>query len=180
MNRFGFLMVMIASFLFSACGSMSVERRLSSNPNTNGIRVQIPQPHRVIAVFKDEAGKVITRETISALPSVDEHYDLDFLGAVFTKRGLNVEFQNGMLKTYSFASTASLDEGLSSTATAIQQSAEAFKALEASREKPVVADPLDDANASLQKEILNRLLEANLRALENGEPLPFPEIIGVD
>lgn len=162
------------SIALLGCGSMSVVRTKDRNA-VDGLRVQVPVPHRVIAVFRTSDSKTAVQESQASLPEKGVFYDLNFSGALFATRSLNVEIADGMLKSYSFASDANIDEGLSSAGQAIKTVSEAIEEARDPGEAP--PDPLDDANDRLRREVLNMMLEANRAALERGDPLPYPDVI---
>ena len=154
----------------AGCGSMRVERVAACSDDVCGLRVQIAESHHTLAIIESRNGKPIERSSIRSLPSPDEHYELDFRGALFTQREIVVELHgNGTLKRYFFTTDANLDEIASSAGTLATKTAEALKTLE----EPKV-DPLEKANADLEKQIVADMLAANKEAAKQGLPLPYP------
>jgi hypothetical protein len=160
-----------------ACGSMKVERvGTDAVDEVHGLRVQVPGPHDVVAVLHDDAGERVVKETRMSLPAEDEFYDLGFKGGQFRSRVLNVSLHpNGTLKSYTFTSTQKLGEALQSFAEATKSVREGLEEVAEAKEEP---DPTEVANAELELEILNLMLKANLEAAQNGQPLPYPGIVG--
>ena len=166
--------VILLGFTTVGCGSMRVTRTMG-DATVDGLRVQVPVPHDVFAVFRDKDGKTRVQKSTAPLPEEGVYYDLNFTGALFATRSLNVDIANGILKSYAFASKASVDKGLTSTSEAIETVTDALKEAGAPGEEP--NDPLDDANDQLRREVLNMMLEANRAALERGDPIPYPDVI---
>lgn len=165
------------ALLVVGCGSMQV-RRVPVEATVNGVRVQVAEPHVVVAVVRGAGGVPVVQTAELTLPSPDEHYDLDFKGALFTTREIAIELNGaGTLKKYSFTTDSNLDEALQSAASAAQSAAgirAEVKAADAAKEDAPAADPIEVENAALRIQIVNDMLRANQAAAAAGAPLPYP------
>lgn len=168
------LALIVLAVLLPSCGSMAVTRRAADDTTIDGLRVQVPEPHRVVAVFLDHGGKLTVKETTASLPAPDEHYDVDFTGALFYARSLDVDIENGMLKSYAFKNESNLGEALATTAEGTGEIVEALE--QRANAEASEPDPVVEANTRLEQEIRNIMLQANLQALQAGNPLPYPQL----
>lgn len=175
---------LILACALTSCGATYWTRRIPLDPQelakVKGLVVNHNDPHEMIAIFPDaEGSKKVTHKTaVVSLTSVNELYEIDYCGALFSTRRLEVELHaDSSFKRASITSTSSASDDLSALATATEALGEAKKAIEEAKEADP-ADPADIGNEALQKEILKLMLEANLEALDLGEPPPYPDIIG--
>lgn len=144
----------------------------ASSEKVNGLRVQVPRPHEVIVVLHDPAGKRVIKATTLSLPAKNEFYDLSFQGGLFNSREVTVKVHpNGALDEFKFDSKQEVDAAVQSAADATGTVA---KALEETATTPT--NPVEAENSQLKLELLNAMLKANRKALEEGRPLPFPDL----
>ena len=171
----GFVLAGVA-LLTVACGSMTV-RRVPIDAAANGLRVQVPVPTDVVTVVHHE-GKRLVGHAQMALPARCEVYELDFQGAWLKSRELAVALHpNGALKDYSFTTTDKSGEGIQQSADAVNTLREAAEEIQEAQKQP---DPVASENEQLELEILNFMLQENKKALEEGRPLPYPDIVGIE
>ena len=155
-----------------ACGSMQV-MRVSPGADVNGLRVQMPEPHLVLAVIRGSDGKPIYQSVNKSLVAKDEQYEFDFEGALFVTREIAVEMSpSGTVKKYSFTTDSNIDEALKSASQAAASAGKIRKDVKDSEaEDP---DPLEKENAELRTQIINDMLLANETAAKAGLALPYP------
>lgn len=162
----------------AGCGSMSADR-VPPQTSPAGLRVQVPVPHDVIMLTLDAKKGRVMRSTVLSLPDPEQHFELNFKGGAFKSRELNVSVHpNGALKSYSFDVKQQVSEAagaLAAAAGAIHATAEH---IEKAKAPAAPSPPYSEENALLQLQLLNMMLQANLEAISNGEPLPYPEIFG--
>jgi hypothetical protein len=178
----GFVIAGIA-LLTVACGGMQVRRvpldssGIPANSMVEGLRVQVPVPNEVVTVVHHEGERVVGHAQMS-LPARCEVYELDFKGAWLKSRELGVAVHtNGALKDYSFTTTDKSGEGIQQSADAVNALREAAEEIQEAQKQP---DPVASENEQLELEILNFMLQENKKALEEGRPLPYPEIVGIE
>ncbi|HKH46399.1 MAG TPA: hypothetical protein VKM72_17195 [Thermoanaerobaculia bacterium] len=174
--------------LLAACGSMNVvhvvrkPQSAQAQPpvqaapaeKVDGLRVQVPRPHEVIVVLHDPAGKRVLKTTTLSLPAKNEFYDLSFQGGLFSAREVTVKVHpNGALDEFKFDSKQEVDAAIQNVADATGTVTKALK-----ENAPVTPDPVETENSQLKLQLLNEMLKANLKAIEEGRPLPFPDIFG--
>lgn len=184
-RAFSALLLVPALFL-CACGSMLVNRipetlKDPKDPNKTilereGVIVQVSVPYEVVTVLRDAQGERVVKATVVSLPAADEFYEIGFKGGAFNARELAIELHpNGTLKEYNFTKTQKVSDSVQNLADAAVAVAKARKEIEDAEEAP--PNPVASENAELQLQLLNTMLKANLAALEEGRPLPFPEIL---
>lgn len=171
----------IASLALSCSAKLEVCRvPVEELSKINGLVVNHGEQHEVIAVFPkkpDDRHKLSESKTQVFLPSATEVHEIDYSGALFSTRRLEVELHPySTLKRVKVTSSSSVDSDLTALAAATKSAAEAAKAIEEANKPGEVEDPLEAENDAFLQEIRNLMLRANLRALKAGEPLPYPDI----
>ncbi len=151
--------------------------RVPSGAKVNGLRVQVAEPHTVVAVLRGKDGTPVLQKTELSLPVADEQYDLGFNGALFATREIAVELNaTGGMKKYSFGTDSNVDEALKSIASAASSVGAIRKDIESANTPAATPDPLDQANDELRRQIINDMLKANQAAAAAGAPLPYPTL----
>lgn len=166
-----------------ACGGMKVHRVQLSEPKVEGVRVQVPRRADVTIVTRTASGEPVVRQAPAiSLPSITEAYDIGFRGAVFQSKSLDLKLHaSGSLKEFSFSVKQRAAEGLASGAdalTAVSKALEERRTAQGDAAKAKVAEAdaaAERKNNLLTLEIVNRMLTANLAALERGAALPYPD-----
>lgn len=140
-----------------------------------GVLVQVPVTYDVIAVLIGPSGDRVLKAANLNLPADDEFLDLGFKGSTFRSQELSVGLHpNGSVSTYKLDSVQKFSDSAQSLADATKSVTNSL--VEIQKAQPATVNPLDTQNAQLRLEILNLMLQANLEAIQQGKPLPFPDL----
>lgn len=171
-------LALVAILSLSSCGAQLNVRRIPAGQldQVQGLVLNQNAPQEVVAVFPSAPGskELVERRTTAFFASTNEYVELQYEGALFATRGLEVELHpDSSLKRAKITSTSTLAsdlEGLTEATTSIREELEAY---EERNEEP---DALDEQNDALRRELLNLMLQANIDAHLAGETLPYPEV----
>lgn len=166
-------------FTFSlGCSNLDIHRVASFNYEpTEGLRLQIPTPHKVITIIKQPNGDWTRQATDISLPSRKEHYDLKFKGNLFTDSDLIIDFHpGGSLKSFELTKSSDADTALSALGGSLEKVNTTLEDIEKKKKEDAV-DPLDAENQKLGQQIMNLMLEANKEAIAQGKTPPYPNFL---
>ncbi len=176
------LLLLLLALLMPACGARLKTRRIPvgdvESADVSGLVVNHNDVHEIVAAFREtpaQDAKIRTLSTVAFFTSATELYEVDYSGALFATRRLEVELHpDASLKRAKITSTSSSAADLETLAAATKSVKDAMAA--AQPPPPLVPDPVAGENAELLKALFNLMLKANLAAAEAGEPLPYPDI----
>lgn len=142
-----------------------------------GLVVQTNVPHELVAVFPKEPGsrELDTQVAAAMLPSTKDYYELNYCGALFRTTELKVELHpDSTVKKVEMNSTLQLADQLGAITEGAGEIATTKKAFDDA--EPSKVEELTTESSRLKNEVLIRMQQANLDALELGKPLPYPDI----
>jgi hypothetical protein len=142
----------------------------------DGLVVNHSAPYNLAAVFPVVEGgqKLVTLQTKTFCASDSELCEIHFRGAAFASNKLEVELHpDSSLKRVKAGSTSTAADQVGALMLATKEVGTAIKAINDSKQAP---DPTAAENEALVNEIRNLMLQANLKAIQNGQPLPYPEV----
>jgi len=164
--------------LLAGCGAtLKTERLLLSNvsSNVNGLAVNQSVPHDVYVIFPEapSSKKLVTLKTRGFLTSSTELYTINYRGALFATRQLEVDLNgDSSVKRVKVTSAQQLPEALESLASAAKSAGNVQKNLAS----PASPNPLMNENTSIELQLKNLMLQANLNAIKQGIAPPYPGI----
>jgi hypothetical protein len=177
MNRSVRTLWLLLSLAAIGCGAALNSTRVSGSYNgcKTGLFVSVPVPHQVVTVFPESADdrtKLQTQATEMSLPSPTELYVLNYRGALFASKALQVELNiDTTVKHVNINSEAQTEQAFKDLANA------AAKAVEANKTASTESDAVASENSSLTTEICNLMLKANRAAIQAGTALPYPDVL---
>lgn len=140
-----------------------------------GVLVQVPVPYDVVAVLVGPSGDRVLKAANLSLPADDEFLDLGFKGSTFRSQELSVGLHpNGSVAEYKLDSVQKVSDTVQSVAGATKGITDTL--VEIQKAQPAASNPVDTENSALRLEILNLMLKENLRAIQEGRALPFPDL----
>jgi len=172
--------IIIAHFFFVllvGCGAALKTERLpfSGVNDVKGLAVNQSVPHKVFAIFPEAPGsnskeKLVVQKTSEFLTSSAELYTINYRGAPFATRQLEVDLHgDSSVKRVKVTSSQQLPEALESLAGAAKSAGDVRKNLAS-------PDPLVNENTSIELQLKNLMLQANLNAIGQGIDPPYPGI----
>jgi hypothetical protein len=164
------------ALLLTGCGSFSVQQRISDR-EIKGIAVQIPQAYKAFVIVQEKGERVVTQTEI-VLPREDRLLDIDMKAGFWSTKSLNLTLHpNGGLKKAEFSTESQASENLDAFAGALDTWVAAQEKIAGIEKANAPANELDTENTELKRQLLNAMLQANLQAVAEGKPLPFPQLL---
>lgn len=143
--------------------------------NPQGVLVQVPVPYDVVAVLVGPSGDRVLKAASLSLPADDEFLDVGFKGSLFRSQELSIALNpNGSVAEYKLDSVQKVSDTVQNVADATKDITDTL--VEIQKAQPAAVNPVDTENSQLRLEILNLMLKENLRALQEGRDLPFPDL----
>lgn len=169
--------LLFLAFLAGCGATLKTERLPLSKVGDikNGLAVNQSVPHDVLAIFPEAPGstKLVTLKTRELLTSPTELYTINYRGALFASRQLEVDLHgDSTVKRVKVTSTQQLPEALESLAGAAKSAGDIQKNLAT----PTSPNPLVDENTSIEIQLKNLMLQANLNAIRQGIAPPYPGV----
>lgn len=150
---------------------------LKDGVELHGVLVQVPVPYTVVTLLQGPAGDRVLQTTTLSLPADDEFLDIGFAGKFLRARELDVKVHaSGALDEYTFDTKQKIDKGAQSLAEATDAVTKSLQDIEKAKKEAAPPDPVTAENAELELAILNLMLKANLEAVQEGRPLPYPDL----
>jgi hypothetical protein len=161
--------------MLTGCGATLKTKRfpVTKISDVNGLAVNQPTPHEMIVIFPETSGskKLIEQQTQQFLTSSTELYTINYCGALFATRQLEVELHgDSSPKKVKVSSTQEIPEALAEFTNTAKSAGEIRKGIEESK---VIPDPLIKENESLDTQVRNLMLQANIKAIELGLQPPY-------
>jgi len=164
--------------LLSGCGATLKTNRIPYSKIKKvdkGLAVNQPTPHEIIVIFPEVSvskNKLVQQKTRQFLTSSTELYTINYSGALFATRQLEVDLHwDSSPKRVKVSSAQEIPAALEDLAAASKSAGEIRKGLKTPPE-----DPLIKENTSLELQLRNLMLQANIRAIELALEPPYPGI----